>query len=234
MKRKTPDGYYSRVPLLTPLYAALLVLALVLGLTACEPGEGGWQGPHTPEAAKPHEMRHTGLIGDSLIDGHDEEWIADPYVQTGGPIKMWTIGATKVPSALTWLGQSDQDLDVLIIAHGTNNARDGWDQADIDAYDSYLAEADDIPCVVMVNLGFANQAAASYKTGVNEANAYFAARVLTPAPGQTRKVVNWRGWSSYAPTWYAEDGIHHSATGATKYKELTFGMAKTCPVTWGA
>lgn len=214
------------------LLTALLAIGLALCLMGCDPGEGGWVGPHAPEPSKPHTLRHTGIVADSLIDCCDELWVASPYVQEA-PMKMWTIGATNIPGAATWIAQTAPQVDIFIIAQGTNNARNGWDATDIAGYNQYLDSLDSVPCLVLVNLGYSGVAATDYKNGANSANSWINTAAADPAPGQMRRVANWRGWSSYAPQWFGTDGIHHTPGGNQKYMDIIQQAARGCPKVWG-
>lgn len=186
----------------------LLILALLLA--ACDGNEGYWVGPH-PATDPPPRI---GVVGDSLIDCCDEAWVAGPMVQAH-PTAIWSVGGTYLGSATTWMANLKPRPNIFVIAQGTNNARNGWDTTDEEQLGEYLNALWDVPCIVLVNMGYSNAAADAYKAGATNGNAYYQA--VAQSSGGRIKLANWRGWSSYAPQWFDTEGIHHTPEGQQKY-----------------
>lgn len=204
--------------------AALLaaVLVALLTLTGCDPGEGTYIGPVPPSTPGPR----IAMVGDSLVDCCDEAWVAGELGQRY-PLALFTVGATRLgPNQARWFDTLDPQPTVAIVAMGTNNARDGWGTDDQAWLGQVVTALADVPCVVFVNMGYGPGTAAgpTYRQGVADGNAAYAA---VAAADPTRvKVTNWRGWSSYAPTWFDTDGIHHSPQGKVQYQSLITGTTK--------
>lgn len=197
-------------------WMALLALCIVVLLVGCEPGEGTWVGPWDPNDSSTAHKPKVAMIGDSLVDCCDEEWV-DSYLPQTYPFAMWSIGGTKLGgNSKPWLQQLAPRPDVVIIAQGTNNIGDGaWGTDDQQALTSTLAAVSDADCVVMVNYGWAPGASASYIAGATQANAALTAMATTDP---RYRVSNWRGWSYYNPAWFAStDYIHHTPTGSSAY-----------------
>lgn len=201
----------------------LAVTFLVLAAVACDAGEGSWVGPH--DAAGPGPR--LALIGDSLVDCCDEAYVETPLPQAH-PFALWSIGSTKLGgSANPWLVKLSPRPDVVIVAMGTNNAKDGvWGADDDAAIVATIAAIPEATCVVLVNLGHAPTATAAYQAGAAAGNLAYAATV--DADPNRLRLADWRSLSKGAPAWFTADGIHHEPACTTAYFDLITATAGTC------
>lgn len=195
----------------------LLICTLMgVGLAACDPDEGQWVGPHPATDPPPRIW----LVGDSLIDGWDDKWQAGSMVQQH-PTAIWSVGGTKLQDTgpQNFLMNTTPRPEVAIIALGTNDTRvggdGGWTQDDANELNHLLSLVIDVPCIVLVNIGYGPGAPADFKLEVPKANSTINALASTRI-----KVVNWRGWSAWDPTWFQADGIHLTEVGQDGHQRL--------------
>lgn len=172
------------------------------------------------------------VVGDSLT-AQSEDWQQrrltaagwDPVVIDGVP------GETIAERVLTIREVIRvQDLDVLVIALGTNDARmvfdsgtslaDGWYVTQASAFTA-LADAQAVPCVVWVGVN-----ANSKKWHIDFWGGGFNEWLV-----RYTKLADWTAYSKGRPEWFEADTIHLTGEGADAYARLiTETVDAQCPV----
>jgi lysophospholipase L1-like esterase len=213
----------------TALAGALV--AILAGLTACQPTANGWITPHL----EPDRPAY-GIVGDSLIAYHPG-WPGSSLTQFAA-VTMWTTpGAKYQHLPRGWAQAQGRPLDAVVVALGANNAwplygADGWNLADeLYLHDliARLLAPGGASCVTISTIAPAPGAHPAWVASASRANAAIR-RIAGTSTTDAVALTEWAGAIRNRPELFQPDGLHLTAEGMAKYEQvITAGAVRCAP-----
>jgi lysophospholipase L1-like esterase len=203
-----------------------LTVALAAALaTGCLPAPSAWREPVAPVA-------RVGVIGDSLVyaaeygpgtpdvnDPATPHDLSDALVDAGYAASLSALIGAKTEDLVELPDWPDPVADIIVIALGSNDRRDGTVPVTEMAADleGYLARWPDA-CIVLVTIA----ATSPWQLDVYgpEWNAYLASTADVLA--------DWTAVTVEHPEYLGSDGVHHTPDGQAAYRQLVVDSVSGC------
>ena len=191
------------------LRTVLLVLAVVLGVSACRPVYTG------PEGAK------VAVVGDSITNGSSDALdaaLADQHRFVSGVDGIdLADGRNKLIQPVV-----ESEPEVLVVELGINSAREVWNSTDLAHLESVLAAVKPVPCVIWVT---PNALPTSYYDHlgdgtINARIALFQASLHKRLPKHPNvHLADFGAIQVEHPEWYQDDHLHPNEAGRVAYAD---------------